>query len=227
MDLELEGKCFLITGGSSGLGKALGLRLAKEKANVAIMARDLQRISGAAGELRNIGAGGEVMALPGDVLDPVDLERFVEATEERWGRIDGVANNAGQMSAGRFAEHEDEVWAADLELKLMAAIRLTRLALPLLRVRGGAVLNTLAVSGKAPDALSTPTSVTRAAGLALTKALSRELAPEGIRVNAVLVGAVESPQLEGYAAQAKLSSADYYARLARESGIPMGRVGRP
>jgi NAD(P)-dependent dehydrogenase (short-subunit alcohol dehydrogenase family) len=225
MDLELAGKRFMITGGSSGLGKALAMRLVREGAAVALMARDEQRLSGAASELRNL--GGEVMALPGDVRREEDLERFLAATCERFGSVDGLANNAGELAAGAFAEHDDEVWVSDLELKLMAAVRLTRLALPQLRESRGAVLNTLAISGKAPAAGSTPTSVSRAAGLALTKALSRELAPDGVRVNAVLIGVVESAQLERYAAEAGLSSPEYYERMVREAGIPLGRVGRP
>jgi NAD(P)-dependent dehydrogenase (short-subunit alcohol dehydrogenase family) len=148
-------------------------------------------------------------------------------TQSKWGRIDGVANNAGELSGGSFAEHDDSVWEADLALKLMGAVRLTRLALPALRKSRGAVLNTLAISGKAPEALTTPTSVSRAAGLALTKALSRELAPEGIRVNAVLIGVVESGQLERYAAAAGLAPQEYYERMVTTSGIPLGRVGRP
>jgi NAD(P)-dependent dehydrogenase (short-subunit alcohol dehydrogenase family) len=110
----------------------------------------------------------------------------------------------------------------------MAAVRLTRLALPALRQRGdGAVLNTLAISGKAPDAFSTPTSVSRAAGIALTKALSRELAVDGIRVNAVLIGAIESGQLERHAAAAETALESYYEGMVATYGIPLGRVGRP
>jgi NAD(P)-dependent dehydrogenase (short-subunit alcohol dehydrogenase family) len=109
----------------------------------------------------------------------------------------------------------------------MGATRLTRLALPLIRkAGGGAVLNTLAISGKAPDALSTPTSVSRAAGLALTKALSRELAPEQIRVNAILIGVVESLQLERRAEAAGIGPQQYYERMVSSTGIPIGRVGR-
>jgi NAD(P)-dependent dehydrogenase (short-subunit alcohol dehydrogenase family) len=85
----------------------------------------------------------------------------------------------------------------------------------------------LAISGKAPDALSTPTSVSRAAGLALTKALSRELGPEGIRVNAVLIGVIESGQLERYATEAGITPEVYYERMVTTSRIPAGRVGRP
>lgn len=226
MELELSGKVFLITGGSSGLGLALARRLVEEGARgVALMARDAARLTGAASGLREL--GGDIRDFAGDVRRVEDLERFVESSLARWGRIDGLANNAGELSAGAFAEHEDSVWEEDLALKLMGAVRLTRLALPALRESRGAVLNTLAVSGKAPDAFTTPTSVSRAAGLALTKALSRELAPEGIRVNAVLIGVIESGQLRRYAAEARIAPETYYERMVTTSGIPLGRVGRP
>ncbi len=226
MDLQLEGKVFLITGGSSGLGRALAEQLVGEGARgVALMARDGERLASAAESLRK--AGGDVFELAGDVRLVADLARFCEGALERWGRIDGVANNAGELSGGTFADHEDSVWEEDLSLKLMGAVRLTRMALPALRESRGAVLNTLAVSGKAPEALTTPTSVSRAAGLALTKALSRELAPEGIRVNAVLIGVIESGQLRRYAAEAGITPREYYERMVSTAGIPLGRVGRP
>ncbi len=226
MDLGLSGKVFLITGGSSGLGLALARRLVEEGSlGVALMARDAPRLADAASGLREI--GGDVSDFAGDVRRADDLRGFVEAATARWGRIDGLANNAGELSAGPFAEQDDTVWEQDLALKLMGAVRLTRLALPALRESGGAVLNTLAISGKAPDALTMPTSVSRAAGLAFTKALSRELAPEGIRVNAVLIGVIESGQLRRYAAEAGITPEAYYERMVSTSGIPMGRVGRP
>jgi NAD(P)-dependent dehydrogenase (short-subunit alcohol dehydrogenase family) len=225
MDLQLEDRVFLVTGGSSGLGKALAERLVAEGARVGLMARDAERLQAAADSLRQ--AGGEVLAQAGDVRRPEDLERFLDSARERWGRIDGIANNAGELSGGAFSEHDDDVWEKDISLKLMAAVRLTRLALPALRESRGAVLNTLAISGKAPEAFSTPTSVSRAAGLALTKALSRELAPEGIRVNAVLIGVIESGQLRRYAAEQGISAQEYYERMVSTAGIPLGRVGRP
>lgn len=226
MDLQLQDKTFLITGGSSGLGKALAERLLQEGARgVGIMARDPARLAATAAELR--ADGGDVLELAGDVRLVEDLARFVESATERWGRIDGVANNAGELAAGPFAEHDDIVWEQDLALKLMGAVRLTRLALPALRESRGAVLNTLAISGKAPDAFTTPTSVSRAAGLALTKALSKELALDGIRVNAVLIGVIESGQLKRYAAEAGITPQAYYERMVSDARIPLGRVGHP
>jgi NAD(P)-dependent dehydrogenase (short-subunit alcohol dehydrogenase family) len=226
MDLQLADKAFLITGGSSGLGKALAEQLVREGARgVAVMARDAKRLAAMAEALRS--ADGEVLDFAGDVRRGEDLAGFVESALARWGRIDGVVNNAGELSAGAFDDHDDKVWEDDLALKLMGAVRLTRLALPALRESRGAVVNTLSVSGKTPDALTTPTSVSRAAGLALTKALSRELAPEGIRVNAVMVGVIESGQLERYAADAGITPEAYYERMVASSSIPLGRVGRP
>jgi NAD(P)-dependent dehydrogenase (short-subunit alcohol dehydrogenase family) len=224
MDLQLKGKVFLITGGSSGLGKALAEQLVAEGGAVALMARGPERLGAVTEALRE--AGGDVLELAGDVKRAGDLQRFVEACTTRWGRIDGVVNNAGELAAGPFADQDDAAWEADLALKLMGAVRLTRLALPALRASRGAVLNTLAVSGKAPDAHSTPTSVSRAAGLALTKALSRELAPEGIRVNAVLIGVIESGQLERRAQAAGITATVYYERMVAAVKIPLGRVGR-
>ncbi len=226
MDLELDGRVFLITGGSSGLGLALAERLVAERARVALLARDRARLDVAGETLRD--RGGEALTLSGDVRRPEDLTRLVESALERWGRIDGVVNNAGELSGGAFADHDDAVWEADLSLKLMAAVRLTRIALPALRASGaGAVLNTLAISGKAPGAFTTPTSVSRAAGLALTKALACELATDGIRVNAVLVGFVESGQLERLAAAQGVDPPTYYERMVAANRIPLGRVGTP
>ncbi len=226
MDLELEGKNILITGGSAGLGLALAELLVAEGARVCIFARGAERMKQANRRLHELG-GEETLGLLGDVTDPEHIQGLVFTLEDNWDRIDGVVNNAGGLAAGAFAEHTDDVWEADIELKLMAAVRLTRAALPLLRAsRGGAVLNTLAISGKAPEAFTTPTSVSRAAGLAFTKALSRELAPEQIRVNAILIGVVESAQLQARAAAEGITPPQYYARMVETAGIPLGRVGR-
>src|SRR5580693_2959583 len=98
MDLGLQDKVVLVTGGSDGLGRALCRLLVAEGARVALCARDAGRLEALAAELS--AAGGEVVAVPADVTVPADLERFTDAAVSRWGRVDGLVNNAGQ-SAGR------------------------------------------------------------------------------------------------------------------------------
>jgi NAD(P)-dependent dehydrogenase (short-subunit alcohol dehydrogenase family) len=224
VNLELGDRVVVVTGGSDGLGRALCQRLVEEGARVALMARDPERLRQTEADL--VAAGGSAVAVPGDVTVPADLARLVAAAVERWGRIDGVVNNAGATAGVRLADSDDALWEDDFSLKVMAAVRLVRLALPELRRAGGSVVNTLATLGKVPTAGSTPTSVSRAAGLAFTKAMSRELGPDGIRVNAIMVGLVESGQWERRAAAAGVDPRRFYEQLSAGADIPLGRVGR-
>ena len=220
MDLQLTGSVVLVTGGTDGLGAALAERLAEEGARVAVCGRDEERLAAVGQRLGDAG-----LAVRADVTAPGDLERFVAAAAERWGRVDALVNNAGRSAAGALEAVGDEVWTADLELKVLAAVRATRLVVPHLRAAGGgAVLNVLAVGAKAPSAGSLPTTASRAAGLALTKALAAELGPDGIRVNAVLVGLVESGQWRRRAEAAGMPLEELYGHMA--GPIPLGRVGR-
>src|SRR5258705_1519974 len=220
MDLELSGRVVLVTGGTDGLGLALAERLVAEDAHVAICGRDRERLESTAKSL-----GDDNIAMRADVTSPSDLAAFVEAAVSRWSRIDGLVNNAGRGAAGPFEAVTDEEWVGDIDLKVMAAVRLTRLALPHLRASGqGAVINVLAVGAKAPGASSLPTTASRAAGLAITKALSKDLGPDNVRVNAVLIGLVESGQWRTQPEQSGQSMDEVYAQLGR--GVPLGRVGR-
>jgi NAD(P)-dependent dehydrogenase (short-subunit alcohol dehydrogenase family) len=225
MDLELRDKTVLVTGGSLGLGRALCHRLVAEGAAVAFCGRDGTRLAETRAALET--EGGEVLAVAADVTRPEDLSRFVDAALERWGRIDGVVNNAGRSAAKPLSDLSDEEFADDLDLKLHAAARLCRLTLPALAVRGGSIVNVLAIAAKAPGAASMPSSVSRAAGMALTKALSKEVGPRGIRVNAVLIGLIESGQWDRVASSSGTPIEELYQSLAASSGIPLGRVGRP
>lgn len=224
MDLELAGKTVLVTGGTDGLGLALAKRLAAEGAAVAVCGRDAERVRSAEAALR--GAGGDAMAQQADVARPEDLEAFVDVAVARWGRIDGVVHNAGRASGGPIESIEDAKWESDFQLKLMAAVRLTRLVLPRLRETQGSILFTLAIAAKAPGASSEPSSVTRAAGMALMKALSKELAPDGVRANAVLIGLIESGQWVRAAESTGQPVEQFYERFAKDAAIPLGRFGR-
>jgi len=224
MDLDLKGKAVLITGGTDGLGLALAERLVREGATVAICGRDHDRLDAAVARVQE--AGGDVLGVSADAARAQELVQFVQAAVDRWGRIDGVVHNAGRSAAGPLEQSDDTAWEQDFELKLMGALRLTRAALPHLKVRGGSAVFTLAMAAKAPGAASGPSSVSRAAGMALMKSLSKELGPLGIRCNAILIGLIESGQWVRAAERSGQALPDFYARMAEGAAIPLGRVGR-
>lgn len=224
MHLSLEGRVAVVSGGSEGIGKASARALAREGARVVICARRPDVLADARDQLA-AETGAEVLAVPADVRTAADVERVIAAAVERFGRLDVVVNNAGTSSAGAFAGVTDEVWQDDLDLKLFAAIRTIRLALPHLRAAGGgSIVNLLNIGAKQPGASSMPSSVSRAAGMALTKALSKELAPDNIRVNAVLIGMVKSGQHDRRWQEAGGEREAYYSAMARKRGVPLGRV---
>jgi NAD(P)-dependent dehydrogenase (short-subunit alcohol dehydrogenase family) len=225
MDLHLTDKVVLITGGTDGLGAALADRLVEEGARVAVCGRDPDRLAATQQRLRD--AGGDALAVRADVTQLADLERFTDAAVARWGRLDGLVNNAGRSAAGRVDQVSDDEWLADLNLKVLAAARCTRLAVPhLAAAGGGAIINVLNIGAKAPGGGSLPTTASRAAGLAITKAASKDLGGQGIRVNAVLIGSVASGQGRRRAEAAGLSEDEVYRRMAESGTIPLGRVGR-
>jgi short-subunit dehydrogenase len=225
MDLDLRDNVVLVTGGSDGLGLALCEALVAEGAAVALCGRNEERLARA--ETKLLAAGGQVMARRCDVTDLVQLEAMVAAVHDRFGRLDGLVNNAGQAAGSPVVDVTEEGWERDLDLKLMAAVRLARLCCPMLAASpGGSIVNVLAIAGKAPGASSAPTSISRAAGLAFTKALSRDVASSGIRANAILIGLVESGQWARLSEAAGTPLEDLYASLAMGAQIPLGRVGR-
>jgi NAD(P)-dependent dehydrogenase (short-subunit alcohol dehydrogenase family) len=225
MDLELAGKVVVITGGSDGLGLGLARTLLREGARVAVCGRDSGRLGEAESVLRQ--SGGEVLTIQADVSHLDDLDRLITTTYDRWGRLDGLVNNAGTSAARPFMSVTDAEWLQDLELKLFAALRSSRLAHAYLAASGtGSIVNVLNIGAKAPRSRSMPTSVSRAAGMAFTKALSKEWGPDGIRVNAVLIGLIESGQWVRRAQIQGVSTAELYARMVKETDIPLGRVGR-
>src|SRR5690606_11423540 len=177
----------------------------------------------AAAEIRQR-TGGEVFAQPTDVTRAEDCERLAKAVIERWGRVDILFNNAGTSAAHSFDALDDAAWQADWDLKVMGAVRMTRLVLPhMKKQRDGRIVNITTVGGKAPRAKGLPTTATRAAGLNLTKSLANEYAPFNIRVNTICIGLVRTPQIDRTAAGGDLEQ--HYA--SRAEGVPLGRVATP
>ena len=223
MELGLQGKVAVITGGTQGIGKASALRLATEGASVVICARGQPLLDAVGEEIRQ--AGGKVHAIAADVGKAQDCQRIIDEAVRAFGRLDILVNNAGTANTGAFESVTDETWQADLDLKLFGAIRLIRLALPHMRQQGGGrIINVTNIGAKQPPARSMPTTVTRAAGLAMTKALSREFAPDRILVNTVCIGLVRAGQHETTAARRGIDVEELYDTLGKN--VPMGRVGK-
>ncbi len=223
MDLQLKNKVAIVTGGSQGIGRASALRLAQEGASVVIAARGRELLDQVALEIR--AAGGSVAAVQADVSRAEDCARLVAEAVGAFGRLDILVNNAGTSATGEFESVTDDIWQADFELKLFAAIRLARLAIPHMKQQGGGrIVNITNIGAKQPRAKSMPTTVTRAAGLAFTKALSKEFAPHQILVNTVCIGLVRAGQHERKAEKAGIVPEQAYANMAKD--IPLGRVGR-
>ncbi|MEK9775824.1 MAG: SDR family oxidoreductase [Quisquiliibacterium sp.] len=223
MELGLKDKVAIITGATQGIGHATALMLAAEGARVVICARKQAGLDSTAATIR--AAGGAVHTVSADVSKGPDCARIVSEAIGAFGGIDILVNNAGTSATGEFEQATDEIWQADFDLKLFAAIRLVREAVPHMRKRGGGrIVNVTNIGAKQPGARTMPTTVTRAAGLAMTKALSKEYAPQGILVNAICIGLIRAGQHETKAARRGVDLEEMYQEMGRN--VPIGRVGR-
>jgi 3-oxoacyl-[acyl-carrier protein] reductase len=224
MQISLAGRAAIVTGGSKGLGYAIAMEFARSGADVAIAARGREALDQAVKDVKAV-AKGKVIGLTGDVGVPGDIKKIYDDAVKAFGKIDIVVNNAGTSRNAKFEDITDEVWREDIDQKVFAAIRLTRLAWPAMKERKwGRVINVLNIGSKAPRAGSAPTTISRAAGAALTKVLSHEGAPHGILVNAMLVGFIESDQHVQRAAKEGIALDDYVGRRAKD--IPLRRIGK-
>ncbi|MFS0728013.1 SDR family NAD(P)-dependent oxidoreductase [Paenibacillus sp. 1P07SE] len=227
MYLGLAGKRAVVTGGSKGIGLATALQLAAEGADVVIVARRPEPLQEAVRQIKEQ-TGRDIYGVTGDVADAESVTNAVAEAVARLGGIDILINNAGTSAARPFDQVSDESWADDLDLKVFGAIRFTRGILPHMKqAGGGAIVNVTAIGGKTPSGGSLPSSVSRAAGMALTKAMSKDLAAYGIRVNTVCIGSIRSEQVERMWQESSPEQTwEEYAKDARH-GIPLGRIGEP
>jgi len=227
----MDGRVAVITGASTGLGLAMAKEFAASGGSVAMLARKADVLAAAKAEVVKAAGktNGKFEAYSCDVSNAEPIADTFKKVVTDFGKVDIVVNNAGISHAKPFDAVTDEDWQGDLDLKLFAAIRLCRAALPGMRERKwGRIVNVLNIGAKAPNANSTPTSVSRAAGLALTKALSQENAQYGILVNAMLVGLIESDQWQRRhktAAGAGKTYEEFLAGMAK-GRIPLGRMGK-
>jgi 3-oxoacyl-[acyl-carrier protein] reductase len=224
----MDGRVALITGSSRGLGRAMAFEFARSGAHVCLVGRRQDALEETRAELESA-AAGKVIACAADVGKASEVERLIASAEQALGPVDILVNNAGTSRRMPFEEITDALWVEDLELKLFAAIRTSRLLFPgMKKRRWGRIINVLNTGAKAPPAGGAPTAVSRAAGMALTKVLAGEGAPHNVLVNALLVGRIDSDQWhkrwqDGDQAQ---SYQEYLAAMAKDLGLPMGRLGK-
>jgi NAD(P)-dependent dehydrogenase (short-subunit alcohol dehydrogenase family) len=230
MDLGLQDKVAVVTGGTSGIGLATARVFLAEGAAVAICGRDETRLAAAKSSLLRNAAASQLLAVQCDVLDKDAVGRFAAAVDRWTGRCDILVNNAGQARMSTFADTTDEAWREELELKFFSQIHPVRAFKPLLdKSDTAAILAVNSLLAYQPEPYMVATSAARAGAQSLVKSLAREFAPR-IRVNAVMLGLIDSGQWERRFVARKdpaQTREEWFADTARTRHIPLERLGTP
>jgi NAD(P)-dependent dehydrogenase (short-subunit alcohol dehydrogenase family) len=231
VNLELAGRTAVVTGGTSGIGLSAVKRFLEEGASVAFCARDRARVEAVTAELA-LTAGKRVLGVAADILDAAAMDGFRAQVEGVFGATDTLVHNAGRSRMEPLDRTSDADWTEEFELKFFGLLRPTRAFLPLLRKSPNAsMVYVSSLLAKQPETRLIATSAARGGALNLAKSLAREFAP-GIRVNSILLGVIDTGQWEARLAERRaagdtIAREAYVAELARQRGIPLGRIGRP
>jgi len=218
---RFAGKVVLVTGASSGIGRASALALGGEGARVVAAGRRRERLEQVVTEIRS--AGGEAMVVMGDVRDEATCNKWVEQGVAKFGGLDGLVNAAGVIGNGGIAEATPAEWDRLMDSNLRSVYLMTRAASSELMKRKGRIVNLSSVAGSRPYAGSLAYCVSKAGVEMLTRCAALDLAPHGVRVNAVTPGVVVT-ELHTVANAVP----DYAAFLERSKTThPLGRVGQP
>lgn len=226
MDLGLNGKVALISGGSMGIGKASALALAREGTRIAMCARGKERLEAVAKEISDE-TGVEILPIAADMNKEEDAQRFVSQAVSHFGRLDILVNNAGSSPGGRLENLEESDWMQSLNLKFMGYVRTCKAAVPIMKQQGwGRIINVIGNDGIKPLYFEITPGAANAAGINFTLAIAEELAPFGITVNAVNPGPVDTDRWWGLVrtmSREKGVSEEEAQRRAIAS-IPIGRL---
>lgn len=227
MDLGIAGKVAMVAAASKGLGRASAVALARAGVSVSLCSRNPVSLSEAVQESSTYSPS---LGTPADVSNAEELEQWYTSTMARFGRIDILVTNTGGPPISRFAELSDEKWKKGVDSTLMNVIRLTRMVHPGMRERKwGRIIHLTSLAAKEPVDELTISSTLRAGLSALTKTMANQFGPDGITVNAILMGHIATNrQLElarAKAAEQGVSVEDYFNELSAK--IPLRRVGRP
>ncbi|MCH0564839.1 MULTISPECIES: SDR family oxidoreductase [unclassified Streptomyces] len=225
MDLQLEGRAIVVTGGSSGVGRATVERLLAEGAQVATCARNDERLARAWPHRQD-----RLYLHAGDVRDEAAMDGFIRAAAKRFGRIDAVVANAGEGLPSTFTDATPKDWLAELEGKVLGAVLPVRAALPWLRRSdAGRVVLIGALIAREPEPTLVTASAARAALANLARSMATELAADEILVNTVSLGIIDTERQRAvHAASGSIESYQQWAvGCVRRRGVPLGRMGRP
>ena len=230
MDLGLTGKVVFVAAASKGLGRAVAEEFAREGAKVVMCSREEATITEAAREIAKK-TGGETFGVPADVSTTQGCQTFIQAGLDKYGRMDAMIINAGGPPPGRFEELDESQWDKAYQLTLMSAVRLTKLAIPELRKTKGSITYSTSTTVRMPTAyvpLILSNSL-RSAVHGMLKTLSKDLAKDGIRVNAVQPGRIHTERIDQLDQDTAKRTGKSLEDVRRDwhGQIPMGRYGRP
>lgn len=219
----LADKVVLVTGATAGLGRAAALEAAREGAKLVLSGRDKARGEQVLADARAVGAEAELVLA--DVADPKAADTVVDATVKRFGRIDGLFNNAGIVFRGTVADCTDEEWERTMAVNVTGVFRFARAAVRAMRPRkSGAIVNMASDWALVAAVNAVAYGTSKGAVAQLTRSMAIDHAKDGIRVNAVCPGDIDTDMLASGARPGE----DHVAHMARlGNGIPLGRVGRP
>ena len=229
MDLGLTGRVAVIGGGSKGLGRACADSLAQEGTNLAICSRNAEELEAAAAEIR-AAAGVEVLAVPGDLSRLEDIQRLIQTTVDRYGRLDIADANSGGPPSGRAADTDEETWSRSIDMALSFFIRMGREATPHMRQqKWGRIVNILASTVYQPIDNLVTSGVTRMGAVAYAKSLADEVGRDNVLVNNVAPGFLMTERMRHiFETRSEETGQDLESVLeAGSSRIPVGRFGRP
>jgi len=231
MDLGIGDRVAMVAAASKGLGKACAEALLQEGCRLSICARNPEELARTREELVSRSSGrGQVLTSSVDVSSPGDLERWYEETVGHFGAVDILVTNSGGLALARFQDLSDEDWRVGVESTLMSTVRLCRLVIPGMRERRwGRIVNLTSYGAKQPLPDYTVSCTLRAGISALTRNLASQLGPDGVTVNAVLLGYfLTDRQYQTAAARANERNTTVEQCFSETaSTIPLRRLGQP
>ena len=216
--ISLENKTAIVTGSSSGIGRAISIYLAKAGASVALAARRVEKLEEVANEIEKIGQ--KALPIQVDVTVRQDIQKMVAETIKQFGKIDILVNNAGVLDFKNFLEIDDENWNKILNVNLRGYLWTAQaVAKEMISKKQGKIINIASVAGISAFPQITMYNISKAAVIMLTKSMALELGPLGINVNAIAPGIIETEMTEGMLKDQKTVQGFL-------SKIPLSRTGK-